>query len=98
MAKSIPMMGRTARPGSRRLAALAVGALALATLLATLAGGWGTLPELDLNLDADDLGLVLTLAGILATGAVVWSGWAWLLLLTLPVTFHGIVLGAQVAW
>lgn len=31
-------------------------------------------------------------------GAVVWSGWTGLVLLTLPPAFHGMVLGADVAW
>jgi hypothetical protein len=59
--------------------------------------GWSGLPDLELDLDADELGTAPTVAGILATGAVVRWGCTTLLLLTLPVTFYGIVLSAQVA-
>lgn len=79
MAKSIPAIGTPARHDGRKLAALAVGTLALAGLLLALTGeplSWRGLPalDLDLDLDADELGMGLTASGILATGR--WSGGA----------------------
>ena len=84
---------RSLRLDARACALLAAGFLILVSL-PVLAGdplGWSTAAQqvADSGVSA---GAVLTVLGIVATGAVVWFGLTQLLVVTLPMTFGGIIM------
>jgi hypothetical protein len=88
-----PVTGTPIALDTRRLAALAVGLLALLSLPVDAGDplGWSTAAQqvADSGVSA---GSVLTVLGIVATGAVVWFGLTQLLVVTLPMTFGGIIM------
>jgi hypothetical protein len=88
-----PATGNMSSLGTRKLAVLAVGLLALLSLPVDAGDplGWSTAAQqvADSGVSA---GSVLTVLGIVATGAVVWFGLTQLLVVTLPMTFGGIIM------